>query len=477
MPGCLKKTSNVQSRKRKKKQGQKCFEKNFFSSRNSDFNSTRDTYRTSYNVTFGNNACNKKATTSSSTSSATTCSRYSVIPPIINGQRNHSPDGQLIMMATQGIDNGAIKSESSSLSSLDCDDSLPTLSSSSSLQQPGLLFLDRPSKSREQSKSSSFSNTSKDLDALIGLKLPQVEKKFREKMIQKFADVKRAFVAFDNKRDGFVTLDELKRVLINFLFPMSDQMFSQLMERCGVRASHKIPYDHFLDKFKSLGQEGNGQTIPIVPSHKVNPIREAESPLEMKEVWTRLKSHILSNYSSIKKAFLVFDDDKDGRVNRKEFRKVLKTFPFQITSEQFKEVMRRVDPDGNGYISYHQFLNTFETREGQGAHPWLSNERKVNQAIPMPAVDRQRAEDILRTKIMDNWKSIAKAFTKVDENSDGFISAKELKTLLYRFHLQISENHFKDLWARCDINSDGMIQYDEFMKQLVSHVKFHQRRN
>ncbi len=45
---------------------------------------------------------------------------------------------------------------------------------------------------------------------------------------------------------------------------------------------------------------------------------------------------------------------------------------------------------------------------------------------------------------MDNWKTIAKAFINVDENSDGFISQKELKTLLTHFHLPITEEHFKE---------------------------------
>ena len=40
----------------------------------------------------------------------------------------------------------------------------------------------------------------------------------------------------------------------------------------------------------------------------MNPIREAESPLEMKELWKLLKDHVTNNYSSIKRAFLVFDD-------------------------------------------------------------------------------------------------------------------------------------------------------------------------
>ena len=49
--------------------------------------------------------------------------------------------------------------------------------------------------------------------------------------MKNFLDLQRAFVAFDRNRDGFVTLHELKRVLTHFVFPMSDQIFAQLMDR------------------------------------------------------------------------------------------------------------------------------------------------------------------------------------------------------------------------------------------------------
>ena len=44
---------------------------------------------------------------------------------------------------------------------------------------------------------------------------------------------------------------------------------------------------------------------------------------------------------------------------------------------------------------------------------------------------------------MDNWKTIGKAFMQVDENSDGFISKRELKKLLNRYHLPISGENFE----------------------------------
>jgi len=303
-------------------------------------------------------------------------------------------------------------------------------------------------------------------DVTAGLTLGQIERKLREKIMKNFLDLQRAFVAFDRNRDGFVTLHELKRVLTHFVFPMSDQIFAQLMDRCGIHASHKISYDHFLSKFKHTVEVGNGQTIPMRPSHKVNPIREAISPIEVKELWERLRNHILSNYSSIKKAFLAFDDDKDGRVKRKEFRKVLDAFPFKLSEGQFDKLMERVDPEGKGYISYHEFLETFESKEGEGAHPWLNGDRKLKVAKPLIRMHRHMAHDLLCEKIKDNWSSISKAFMKADENNDGYISRSELRLLLHRFQIPITEDNFVELWEKCDENRDGKIQYEEFLKSL-----------
>lgn len=44
-------------------------------------------------------------------------------------------------------------------------------------------------------------------------------------------------MAFDAKKDGFVTLDDLKSIIIHFTIPVSDQLFQQLMERYK---SHKL---------------------------------------------------------------------------------------------------------------------------------------------------------------------------------------------------------------------------------------------
>ena len=55
--------------------------------------------------------------------------------------------------------------------------------------------------------------------------------------------------------------------------------------------------------------------------------------------------------------------NKDGRVTKRDFRRVLESFCFRMNQTQFSELMARIDPHNKGYISYLEFLDAFEPRE------------------------------------------------------------------------------------------------------------------
>lgn len=300
------------------------------------------------------------------------------------------------------------------------------------------------------------------------LTLTDLEQKLRKKILENHGNISRAFVAFDKRGDGFVTLDELKRVLCNFAFPMSDKLFVELMHRCEIQANHKIPYVQFLDKFQMPVATGDGQTIPIKPSHKYNPVREAEENAmpSTEDIWKLLHDRIMNSFSSIKQAFLVFDDNKDGRVTKRDFRRILESFCFRMSQQQFHELMAKVDPYNKGYVSYLDFLDRFEQRETEGAHPWLMSNHSPKSVSPPAVLAWSTVEDILRSKITDNWKAIASAYLGIDCDRDGFISRGELKQLLERYCLPVSDEHFDLMWSRCDENADGSVDFQEFLKKL-----------
>ena len=69
---------------------------------------------------------------------------------------------------------------------------------------------------------------------------------------------------------------------------------------------------------------------------------------------------------SVRKAFMRFDDDRSGTLDYQEMRKVLLVFNIEMTDKNFGEVMRLLDPNGDGSISYDEFLEHFGTAIGGG---------------------------------------------------------------------------------------------------------------
>jgi len=303
-------------------------------------------------------------------------------------------------------------------------------------------------------------------DELKGMTLSQIEKRLRYKMVKRYADLKRAFVAFDKQGTGMIKLEELKRVLDNFVFRMNDFLFERIMDRCGIRASHEISYELFLEKFQPVRQDGLGHSLPIKPNHILHPIRGGENEkVDIKEIWTKLKDFVEMNTASLKETFLKFDDNRMGFVNHKKFRQVMNTFNLRLADADFKRLMVIIDPQKTNKIRYQEFLNIFEIREDPGAHPWLDRVYAPKKSKKV-ALDQDTIENILRHKLQDNWKSIYQAFLDIDTDQNGFIERQELGNLLNSYAVPLMSNQLETLWKKCDINNKGRVSFLDFMKYM-----------
>lgn len=307
-------------------------------------------------------------------------------------------------------------------------------------------------------------------DAVKGLNYQQIEAQLRRRMRENYVNIKKVFMAFDAKQDGYVTLEDLKSILNSFTVPMSDQLFHEVMDHVGFKASHKIPWEHFLEKFQKPRLEGNGSTIPIKCNHKVNPIREAEENMPAEEMLKLLKKHVNNMHTSIKSAFLAFDENRDGKVTRKELRKVLEKFTFRMTEDQFRDLCSRLDPDHVNFIDYHAFLELFEERETKEGHKWLDSEHRWN-SVPAPAtLAWDTIEEIVREKIEEQWKPISKAIIAADPQGTGALSYRALKNILDQCVVPLSGDHFQKLWGQCEETTNGKVMVGEFLKNLKVDV-------
>ncbi|KAK7503096.1 hypothetical protein BaRGS_00005722 [Batillaria attramentaria] len=334
------------------------------------------------------------------------------------------------------------------------------------------------SQQQQQNPTTQFASTrvkeqQKQDEALLQvLNFDQIEIEFRSRMRDNYLKLKRAFMAFDKHLDGFVSIEDLRAILSNFTLPMSDQLFGQLMARCGVRGTGRVAWELFLEKFQSPVSIGNGQTLPIQANHKFHPVMETQQTVDWDTIWKQLYKHVQNGYSSIRNAFLQFDKNRDGKVTRKEFRQIVERFTFRLDDQQFKELMKHVGPTQNNRVSYHDFLNLFEEKESlREGHKWLNSCHKVNDK-PKPAILAwETIEDLLQEKITQYWKNVAENLMLYDTQGKGYITPQQLKRVIDRQVLPISDDHFAHLLGRCEDRSDSRVNYVEFLTKLKVDVR------
>ncbi|KAL8588470.1 hypothetical protein ACOMHN_054049 [Nucella lapillus] len=354
------------------------------------------------------------------------------------------------------------------------------------------------SQQQQQTAISQFASTrvkeqQKQDEALLQvLNFDQIEIEFRSRMRNNYPHLKKAFMAIDKHLDGFVSIEDLRAILSNFTLPMSDQLFTQLMARCGVKGSHRVAWELFLDKFQSPVSVGNGQTIPIQPNHKFNPVMETQQTVSWDTIWRQLYKHVQTHYPSMKQAFLQFDKNRDGKVTKKEFRQIVEKFTFRLEDTQFKEMMSQLSLGQGTRISYHDFLTLFEEKESlKEGHKWLQSVHRYNDK-PKPAIMAwETVEDLLQEKITEYWKNVAENLMLYDTAGKGYVTprqmkrvidrqvlpvsddhfAQQMKRVIDRQVLPVSDDHFAHMLERCEDRREGKVNYVEFLTKLKVDVR------
>ncbi|EMP33996.1 EF-hand calcium-binding domain-containing protein 6, partial [Chelonia mydas] len=253
--------------------------------------------------------------------------------------------------------------------------------------------------------------------SVIECTLDDIEMAFRKKLHSAYQDIEKAFRAFDVSQSGFVSLDYLKSVINGFIFPLPNGTFQELMSRFGFKATGKIAWHQFLEKFQDPVTYENGQTLPIRKKHRVNPIRGIDEAFSSDSVLLKLHRHIQNAYPSLKQAFLMIDTKQDGKITRNELRRILDCILFRISDKDFQDLIKIIDPEHTGYLSYHKFLDLFEEK-------------------------KSLVEDILLDKITENWKDFHRALQTCDPKCTGIISRNQLRKIVQIYCPSLSDEQF-----------------------------------
>ncbi|KAI8141172.1 hypothetical protein BJV82DRAFT_179078 [Fennellomyces sp. T-0311] len=110
----------------------------------------------------------------------------------------------------------------------------------------------------------------------------------------------------------------------------------------------------------------------------------------------------------------------------------MKSLNMEAGELQLKDMIREVDADGSGSIDFKEFLSMLTRQKN--------------------SVDRNQ--------------ELAETFKVFDVDGNGVISANELRDVMNSIGEKITQAELEQMIQEADINGDGNINYEEFMKML-----------
>ena len=136
----------------------------------------------------------------------------------------------------------------------------------------------------------------------------------------------------------------------------------------------------------------------------------------------------------IKDIFDKYDSNRDGNVTSDELANILKAINLDVSDEEIKEIIEELELEGNNEINYEDFVSIVNRRE----------------------------------KDVDTEEEVLKAFKFFDKEGNGLININDLKHIMITVCKNLSEPEIDDMLKEADLDMDGFINYEEFIRSLLT---------
>ncbi|KAK4265247.1 hypothetical protein QN277_026325 [Acacia crassicarpa] len=154
----------------------------------------------------------------------------------------------------------------------------------------------------------------------------------------KAEELRQVFATFDKNGDGFITRQELRESLRNMRMAMSEKEIDEIVVKFDSNGDGLIDFEEFcllISECMGRGDEAG----------------EDDRKEEEEE--------------NLKEAFGVFDSNKDGLISVEELALVLTSLGLREGKkmEDCKEMIKKVDVDGDGMVDFQEFKTMMKSRK------------------------------------------------------------------------------------------------------------------
>ncbi|KAF0696477.1 Aste57867_12772 [Aphanomyces stellatus] len=159
------------------------------------------------------------------------------------------------------------------------------------------------------------------------------------------------FHRFDTNRDGVLQKDEFFDALRQLGLSYAPELLEKIMSAVDLDGGETIDYKEFLAAFQ------------VKDSSEEAALEKGEMSWQQ-SVLQQVSNMFYQHRIHIRAAFRLFDTDNSGSISMDEFRAGISTFNAimdnPLTEEQIDALLAHLDGDGDGMISYKEFLEGFQ---------------------------------------------------------------------------------------------------------------------
>ena len=136
---------------------------------------------------------------------------------------------------------------------------------------------------------------------------------------------------------------------------------------------------------------------------------------------------------ALHETFKAFDKNGNGMIEASELQTLLRQLGHTATHDEAQQFINMIDYDGNGVITFNEFVLVMSQRLRDAQH-----ERKMLEA-----------------------------FKFFDKDNSGYITAEELKSVLDSIGEKLSKAEIEEIIRQADVDGDHTINYQEFVRFIM----------
>ncbi|XP_053113484.1 EF-hand calcium-binding domain-containing protein 6 isoform X3 [Hemicordylus capensis] len=287
--------------------------------------------------------------------------------------------------------------------------------------------------------------------------ITEIINKIREKYRESSQDFHKAFLHQDKNREGYITVDNLRKMLEDFHCLLGYEQYSELLYSLGIDIQdNKLSYFDFLRIIddRAAFRQRRRRTMPPVP-----PISFVQ--LSIDEAMKKIKQIVTASSDLLYKAFSTFDKEHTGAISVLDFRQVLHHFCFTLSEKQFNHLLKLQRLRGEHSIDWKYFLQKFN---------FLSETEREHAKFACRELSNQEVSDRIQEVVSARFQAIEQEFKNADSTKEKLVSKKVFRDICNQRFMLLTDEQFENLWNVVPLDLNGKLKYPEFLRMFSSEA-------